>query len=66
LRRTPRNSNSYTIPKYPFPFFRGKGGGIYLRAKDKEGEEYEDRIYPYDFYGWLKRTNDPDHGVKDP
>lgn len=52
---------TYTIPKYPFPFFRGKGGGIYHRAKDKEGEEYEELLYPYDFYV-VKRMNDPDHG----
>jgi hypothetical protein len=52
---------TYTIPKYPHPFFRGKGGGIYQRAKDKEGEEYEELLYPYDFYV-VKRMNDPDHG----
>jgi hypothetical protein len=52
---------TYTIPKYPHPFFRGKGGGIYHRVKDKEGEEYEELLYPYDFYV-VKRMNDPDHG----
>ena len=52
---------TYTIPKYPFPFFRGKGGGIYMHTKNKEGEEYEEIIYPYDFYV-VKRMNDPDHG----
>jgi hypothetical protein len=52
---------TYTIPKYPYPFFRGKGGGVYMHAKDKEGEEYEDLVYPYDFYV-VKRMNDPDHG----
>lgn len=52
---------TYTIPKYPHPFFRGKGGGIYIRAKNKEDEEYEELLYPYDFYV-VKRMNDPDHG----
>jgi len=52
---------TYTIPKYPHPFFRGKGGGIYLRAKNKEDEDYEELLYPYDFYV-VKRMNDPDHG----
>lgn len=61
IEKDTKELKSYTIPKYPFPFFRGKGGGIYLRAKDKEGEEYEDLIYPYDFYV-VKRMNDPDHG----
>jgi hypothetical protein len=50
---------TYTIPKYPFPFFRGKTGGVYGRYKNKDGEDYEDIVYPYDFYV-VKRMNDPD------
>jgi hypothetical protein len=52
---------TYIIPKYPAPFFRGKGGGVYMRAKNKEGEETEEILYPYDFYV-VKRMQDPDHG----
>ena len=52
---------TYTIPKYPFPFFRGKTGGVYGRYKNKDGEDYEDIVYPYDFYV-VKRMNDPDCG----
>ena len=53
---------TYTIPKYPFPYFRGKVGGIYIKLKDKETEEEDDvLIYPYDFY-IVKRMNDPDQG----
>ena len=51
---------TYTIPKYPYPFFRGKAGGVFVRKK-AEDEEFEDLIYPYDFYV-VKRMSDPDHG----
>jgi hypothetical protein len=52
----------YTIPKYPFPFFRGKVGGIYTRSKNPETDEEEETlIYPYDFYV-VKRMKDPDQG----
>ena len=52
---------SYIIPKFPWPFFRGKSGGVWGRFKNKDGEEYEELIYPYDFYV-VKRMNDPDYG----
>ena len=52
----------YTIPKYPYPFFRGKVGGIYVRSKNEETDEEEETlIYPYDFY-IVKRMHDPDKG----
>lgn len=51
----------YHIPNYPFPFFRGRVGGVYRRA-DKDDEEGKDQlIYPYDFYV-VKRIHDPDDG----
>ena len=57
-----KEAKTYVIPKYPFPFFRGKNGGIFVHNKDKDsGEESDDIIYPYDFYV-VKRMNDPDHG----
>jgi hypothetical protein len=61
------------IPEYPFPYFRGKNGGVYKRglpsakakAKGKEDEETEEErdhlIYEYDFYV-VKRLTDPDAG----
>jgi Domain of unknown function (DUF927) len=53
---------TFTIPSYPFPYFRGKGGGIYVHRKSKEDDEEEDAlVYPYDFYV-VKRMQDPDHG----
>lgn len=39
-----------TIPAYPFPYFRGKNGGVYRKDRDKDGEEMEIEIYPDDLY----------------
>ena len=61
LDKTTLELRTYTIPPYPYPFFRGKTGGVWGRYKNKDGEEYEDLIYPYDFYV-VKRMNDPDVG----
>ena len=55
---------TYTIPEYPFPFFRGKNGGVYRKAeKTEEGEEEGDAvlIYEHDLYV-VKRMKDPQHG----
>lgn len=60
------------IPEYPFPFFRGKNGGVYKRSwlEKKEGDEvegettYDDNptlIYDNDLY-IEKRLIDPDVG----
>ena len=39
------------IPAYPFPYFRGLHGGVYLKSKDKEsGDPIEVEIYKYDLY----------------
>lgn len=51
----------YNIPTYPFPFFRGKYGGIYRRGNQTktEGEEGADKlVYENDFYV-VKRMHDP-------
>ena len=52
----------HVIPEYPFPFFRGKAGGIYRKPPlDKNGEESEEGdicVLPYDMY-ILKRMRDP-------
>lgn len=39
-----------TIPKYPFPYFRGTNGGVYLKTKDKAGDPIELEIYRDDLY----------------
>lgn len=38
---------SYTIPKYPNPYFRGKNGGIYMSRGD---EEEPILVYEHDLY----------------
>lgn len=53
---------THIIPEYPFPFFRGKTGGIYRKPPlDKDGkpsDEGDVLVFPYDFY-ILKRMRDP-------
>jgi|688.fasta_scaffold40959_2 hypothetical protein len=53
---------THVIPEYPFPFFRGKAGGIYRKSPlgrdGKPIEEGDILVLPYDFY-ILKRMRDP-------
>ena len=56
-----KEAKTYVIPKFPFPFFRGKSGGIFVHTKNKDGEDIDDIVYPYDFYV-VKRMQDPDLG----
>ena len=49
----------YKIPEFPFPYARGKNGGIWRKADKKDGEEVEDMlVFPYDLY-IVKRMEDP-------
>jgi hypothetical protein len=52
---------TYNIPTYPFPFFRGKVGGVYRRADPNKEDDKDELIYPYDMYV-VKRIHDPDDG----
>lgn len=52
------------IPKYPFPYFRGPNGGVYIKKpldEVEEGEEDKNLIYENDLYVVGRRT-DPDAG----
>lgn len=53
----------YTIPKYPYPFFRGKNGGIFLRGKatDDDDEPKDKLVYHNDLYV-VRRLRDPEVG----
>ena len=51
----------YNIPTYPFPYFRGKVGGVYRRADPNKEDDKDELIYPYDVYV-VKRIHDPDDG----
>jgi hypothetical protein len=48
-----------TIPEYPFPFFRGKNGGIYRKPAEEESDP--ELVYEHDFYV-VKRMRDPAAG----
>ena len=61
LEEITKEEKEYVIPKYPFPFFRGRNGGIYVKAKGKDGEDQDMLIYQHDFYA-VKRMDDPDIG----
>jgi hypothetical protein len=50
---------TYTIPSYPFPFFRGKTGGIYMKPLEEEAEPV--LVYENDLYV-VKRMTDPLNG----
>lgn len=61
---TPSGTKTYEIPRFPFPFFRGKNGGVYRTVKsEKEDEEKEkdELVYPHDIYVY-RRMVDPDLG----
>lgn len=52
---------TYKPPVYPFPYFRGKNGGIYLTAKETEETEPL-LVYEHDLYV-VKRMFDADPDV---
>lgn len=60
-----REEMIYEIPAYPFPYLRGKNGGVYVRGtrEDETGNEVEvvDLVYNHDIYV-VKRMVDPDVG----
>jgi len=50
------------IPKFPFPFFRGKNGGIFVSpTKDADAEAEPICVYEHDLYV-VKRMTDPEEG----
>lgn len=54
------HTQTYVIPKYPEPYFRGKNGGIYKRIV-KEDDEIEVLVYHNDLYV-TRRLDDTDIG----
>ena len=51
----------FDIPSYPFPYFRGKNGGVYIEVKDEDGGKDAINIYEHDLY-IVKRLHDPAKG----
>lgn len=52
---------TYQIPTYPDPYFRGKYGGVFIRASDDQGEVVERMIWHHDLYV-VRRLSDPEQG----
>jgi hypothetical protein len=63
--RTPDGprEETFIIPPYPFPFFRGEGGGIWKKPPkgDKGDEAQPIQVYPNDVY-IIKRMKDQKSG----
>ena len=51
----------FDIPEYPYPYFRGKNGGVYVKIQTEEDGEDAVNIYEHDFY-IVKRLYDPAKG----
>lgn len=49
------------IPRYPFPYFRGKDGGIFVKDEDDDGNSVDVQLYMNDLY-YTKRVVDPEAG----
>lgn len=49
----------FKVPEFPFPYFRGKNGGVYRQAIDEEDDA--DLVYEHDLY-IVKRLHDPARG----
>lgn len=52
----------YVIPKFPAPYFRGKGGGIFKRMRGEDGDNVEVPIYHNDLY-MVSVIEDSDAGI---
>lgn len=53
-------THTYHVPELPFPYVRGKNGGVWRKP---EGEEAEPMlVYAYDIYA-VKRMRDPNEGL---
>ena len=51
-----QDDDTYVIPQFPEPYFRGANGGIYIRGKDAESDPL--LVYERDVYV-IKRMHDP-------
>lgn len=60
-------TQTFEIPQYPKPYYRGEGGGVWLMPKKNEAGEQPDPIciYPYDLYVVKRITDRVDGGYKD-
>jgi hypothetical protein len=58
---------TFQIPPYPKPYYRGEGGGVWVMPQKNEAGEQPDPfcIYPYDLYVVKRVTDRVDGGYKD-
>jgi hypothetical protein len=57
VEETPQGTKqTYHVPEFPFPYFRGKNGGVYRQPLDED--DGADSIYEHDLY-IVKRLYDP-------
>ena len=49
----------FSVPEFPFPYFRGKNGGVYRQSVDED--EDASLVYEHDLY-IVKRLHDPARG----
>ena len=54
-------TNTYVIPPYPNPYFRGANGGVYVRTRNADGDPDEKVIYHNDLYV-VRRLRDVEIG----
>ena len=60
VEETPEGTKqTYHVPEFPFPYFRGKNGGVYRQPIDED--DGADLIYEHDLY-IVKRLYDPAKG----
>jgi uncharacterized protein (DUF927 family) len=66
LIEKPEDENSVAvvmrIPEYPFPYFRGAKGGVFLRKQDADGNVDEVEIYKQDLYVTERFFDSDEHG----
>jgi len=55
------DKKSGDMPRLPFPYFRGKFGGVYVKQKNADGDPEEVCVYLNDLY-YTRRVVDPVHG----
>ena len=53
---------TYIIPTYPKPFFRGANGGVYIRTENADGDTEDKCIYHNDLY-IVRRVTDGDQDM---
>ena len=54
-------AQTFTIPGYPKPYFRGQAGGVFVKVSDDDGDSYDDCVYLNDLY-FVRRVYDPHEG----